>query len=193
MKTEKLSLIFFLFVVIQFAGCASPGQTSSANSAPAIKAEAVCAMPTPDKSIKTSADENFEKDWKNTREAVAAELELNRRRWQENKISNYNFVCGQYAGGLENPAEPAIIKVREGKAISIEAVAKSNAPKLNGYENFDTIDKLFDYARQQLENGKIIRVKYNEKFGYPEITGINFSYAIDDWNSINITKFEVIK
>ncbi len=193
MKTKKLSLIFFLFAAVQFSGCASTEQASSANSAPEIKAEAVCAMPTPDKSVKTALDENFEKDWKNTREAAAAELERNRLLWQENKIANYNFVCGQYAGGFENPAEPAIIKVRTGKAVSIEPVAKSNAPKLNGYENFDTIDKLFDYARQQLENGKILNVKYNKKSGYPEITSVKKSYDIDDWNSINITKFEVVK
>jgi hypothetical protein len=190
---KLIALIIFLISVIQFAGCASPEQVNSENSATAIKAEAVCAMPTPDKSVKIAADENFENDRKNTREAVAAELERNRLLWQENKITNYNFVCGQYAGGFENPAEPAIIKVREGKAISIEAVAKSNAPKLNGYENFDTIDKLFEYARQQLENGKILNVKYNKKLGYPEITSVKKSYDIDDWNSINIVKFEAVK
>lgn len=183
----------FLAIILQFSGCASTEQASSANSASEIKAEAVCAMPTPDKSVKTPADESFEKDWKNTREAAAAELERNRLLWQENKIANYNIVCGQYAGGFENPAEPAIIKVRAGKAVSIEAVAKSNAPKLNGYENFDTIDKLFEYAQHELENGKILNVKYNRKLGYPEITSIKRSYDIDDWNSINITKFEVVK
>ena len=193
MKTEKWSLIFFLIIVFQFSGCAAPEPLNPENSAPADKPEAVCSMPTPDKASRTTADENFEKDRESSRDAAAAELERNRRLWQESKTLNYDFVCGHYAGGDEDPAEPAIIKVREGKAVSIEAVAKSKTPKLSGYENFDTIDKLFEYARQELENGRILSIKYNKKLGYPEITGIKYSYDIDDWNSINITKFEVVK
>jgi hypothetical protein len=189
---KKLPLIFFLIAVVQFAGCASAEQIAS-EDANANQREAVCTLPSPEKVTNSTADANFENDWKSGKEALIAELEQNRRLWQENKISNYNFICAQIAGGVENPAEPALIKVRQGKAVSIEPVTKSANPKLNGYQNFDTIDKLFDYVRQELENGKIIRAKYNKKFAYPEITGIDNSYAIDDWSSINITKFEVVK
>ena len=190
---KKWFLIFFLLAVIQFAGCASPEQANPENAASELQPEAVCRMTTPVKTSSGEAQENFENDRKNSRDAALAELERNQLLWQESKTLNYNFVCAQIAGGFENPAEPAIIKVRTGKAVSIEPVTKSNAPKLNGYQNFDTIDKLFEYARLELENGKILSVKYNKKLGYPEITSVKNSYAIDDWNSINITKFEVVK
>jgi hypothetical protein len=183
----RVALYFvFLFVVFQLASCSLVQ--------PSVSSDGIreTPRPTPEKSPKSIAEENFEKNWKSKYDATLAEIESNRRLWQENKIANYDFICQQIAGG-ENGWSAVVIKVQDSKTISIERTPKDGVAKIDGYEKFDTIDKIFDYLKKELENGRIITAKYNEKYGYPEEFNIGYSNDIDSWFGANIEKFEIVK
>lgn len=137
-------------------------------------------------------NENFKKKWQDEYNATLAEIEQNRRLWEKNNIVNYSFVCQQFAGGMNGWGE-VVIKVRESKNILIERTEKDSPAKIDGYENFDTIDKIFDYLHQELNKGRLVKVKYNKESGYPEELSINYSSNIDAFYGVYVKKFEIIK
>jgi len=115
------------------------------------------------------------------------EMKYNRRLWRKNNIVNYRFIGSSKCGAV-------IIKVRDGKATSIEQAFKSRVgTNLDCYEKFDTVDKIFGYVQQQMENGKPLYVKYNEKFGFPEEIKIGSSFDTENQISIKFTGFEAIE
>jgi hypothetical protein len=188
MKTKKWFLMIVLITVIQFSGCSLTQQTTSADKL----AKVVSVTPTPEITPKSIADENFEKEWKGKYDVVVTELERNLSLWKESKIINYDFVVHKSAGGV-NGWTPALIKVREGVITSVESTSKPDYLKIDGYEDFNTINKMFEYLRQELEKGRIIKVEYNEKFGYPKRIDIMYSYGMDTSIYLDVKKFEVIK
>jgi hypothetical protein len=177
---ESTALVVFVIIVFQLFGCSSPPQHPFENSA-------------------NISEENFAKEWKSRYEAAAAKLERNRNLWQESKIVNYDFVAARYAGGQTNTwnRSPVLIKVRQGEKILIEVVSKSDKSymaRTDGFEDFDTIDKLFNYLRQQLDKGKILEADYNKKLGYPgKNISIRDSFEIHGSRNIVIEKFEIIE
>jgi hypothetical protein len=152
--------------------------------------------PTPPKFPKdnkiTYINENFKKEWQDKYNATVAEMERNRQLWQESKILNYDFVCQQFAGGMNGWGEVKI-KARENKSVSIEKTEKDSLAKIDGYEKFDTIVKIFDFMRQELDEGRLVRVEYDKDLGYPEQISITYSYAIDAYFGVTVRKFEIIK
>lgn len=132
----------------------------------------------------------------NKAKIVNVDLEKNRALWIKSKILDYDIVCSIFAGAATVPAYPVLIKVRDGKAVSIEPVKKPNDGSIEIYKRFDTVDKMFDEIQQGLEKGGSIVVKvkkYNEKFGYPESFSINDIKATDLGIALEIHKFEIIK
>lgn len=192
--------LVFLISVFLLSGCSAVQQNVSSGSTSENNPDNI-STPTPiqEKLPKSVADENFEKEWKSKYETISAELERNHRLWQESKIVNYDFEIAKYAGGVTNHWNrlPVLIKIRDNEKNSIEKVDKDKDyvvySKTDGFEDFDTIDKLFNYLRQELEKGKILYVKYNKKLGYPQKTTIEDSYEIHGDRSIVIEKFKVIK
>ncbi len=140
------------------------------------------------------ADAKFANEWQEKYDATLAELERNRKLWQESKIMNYDFVIFKGGGGHSNDfrAPFTLIKIRNGEKSSMEAVEKDSAFNIESYNDFDTIDKLFDYLRQELDGGKIIEVKCDKKLGYPKMTYIKFSNWMHGTNFIEISKFRAI-
>ena len=64
----------------------------------------------------------------------------------------------------------------------------------DGFENIDTIEKLFAYMRQELETGKILEVKYDKKTGYPKDVSIRHTYNNSHGSrSIHISKLEALQ
>ena len=189
--------LVFVFAVFQFSSCSSVQPTVSSDS---MRENNPMASPPPEKSPKNIADENFEKDWKSKYEKTLAEMERNHRLWQESKIANYDFVIYKYAGGNTNEWNrlPVLIKIREGNQFSIEKVEKDKDyviySRTDGFEDFDTVDKLFNFIRWQLDNGKIVEAEYDKKFGYPKNVFLIFTYSTNhNSHNIAISKFEVIK
>lgn len=193
LKMKKTTgLLIFLIAVCQLLGCSTLQQTNSQSS--------TSESPTSANKPANIAEENFDKEWKSKYDATVAELELNRRLWQESKIVNYDFVAAKYAGGVTNEWNrlPVLIKIREGEKISIEKVEKDKDyvihSRTDGFEDFDTIDKLFIYIRKELNGGKIVDAEYDSKFGYPKRVSVTF-YSVYNHNSrtIEISKLEIVK
>jgi hypothetical protein len=137
--------------------------------------------PTPLPQNANIADQNFRKDWQADYESSKADLANRRERWEAKDLTNYDFVVAKYIGGVSSPwnRSPVRIKVRGETAASIEVLDKSDISLLartDGFEEFDTIPKLFDYLLAQLENGNIIKVDYDRDLGYPKRASVTFTY-----------------
>lgn len=141
------------------------------------------------------AEENFKKEWQSKYESNVAELEKYRKLWQEKQILNYDFVIAKWAGGVTNTWNrlPVLIKVRNGERVSIEKVEKGDdtiVSKIDGFEEIDTIDKLFAYLHQRSEKGSLIDGKFNKNLSYPQQITISFSFENHGYHNIVIEKFE---
>ena len=107
-------------------------------------------------------------------------------------------MIGKGAGGQYNAwmRLPVLIKVRNGEKFSIEKLEKGEdtlISRTDGFEDFDTIEKLFSFLRHELDQGRMLDIKYNKTLGYPESITIQGSYEIHGYVSIAITKFEKTK
>lgn len=191
-----ISLLILLFFVFQFTGCFSPQQTSSQSASLENKAiNSPSKTPRIPDNPSTTLDQNFIKEWREKYDTTLAELEYNRKLWRESKITNYDFVIGKGGAGSFNDfrATDTLIKIRNGEKELMEAIEKDTAYNVESYNDFDTIDKLFDYLREKLDDRILLRVKYDKKLGYPKIINISFSYEIHGQNFIEISKLKVIK
>jgi hypothetical protein len=193
----KNNLICLVFV-LAFTSCSSNQQNSSVNSVAKNNIKATSESSDSVNKEINIADENFAREWKEKFKATADEIERNRRKWQESKIENYSFEIAKYAGGTTNPWNrlPVLNKIQNGEK-TIEKIEKGpdqGMSKTDGFEEFDTIDKLFNYIRKELDNGKIIEAKYHKKFGYPEEVFIIYTFEHNhNSHNIFIKKLEVLK
>ncbi len=189
-------LLVSLLSVFVLTACSSSQQNSSVNSEDENKNIKVISESSPQSDeVTTIANESFANDWKEEFEATVDEIERNRRKWQESKIENYSFEIAKYAGGTTNPwnRRPFLIKIQNGEK-TIEKIEKGYDEETDGFEDIDTIDKLFNYLRKELENGKIIEAKYHKKFGYPKEVFIIYTYEHNhNSHNIFISKFEVLR
>lgn len=183
---QIIATVISLICLIQFSACSSSYQSNSKELLLANKP-------------KTIREENFEKEWKSKFDETAAELESNRNLWKQKQIADYDFVVAKSATGQINHWNrlPVLIKIREGEKISIEEIEKDKDyliySKTDGFEDFDTIDKLFNYLQRELEKGRIIRVKYHKDLGYPKNVMMTDSYELHSDKSITVEKIEIIK
>lgn len=122
-----------------------------------------------------------------------AELEQNLKLWQKSHITDYNFEMVRYAGGM-SAWVPVSVKVRAGKALSVEpARERLELEKINGYDDFNTVEKCFERIREGYGRGEKIKVTYNKQLGYPEKITFELDQGVDAFYSINISKFEATK
>jgi hypothetical protein len=122
------------------------------------------------------------------------ELKQNLELWQASKISNYNFVINKMDMGTWSWI-PSLIKVRDGQVASKTPITKEPKPmtRIDGYDDFDTVEKSFNKIHEAYGKGYSVQVKYNMNLGYPEKTVIDHMKTTDSSFSIEISKFEVIK
>lgn len=197
MKQTFISLI--ILTVLQLSACSffqqtSDGKVQSQNNSLIIPAE----NSMPENGTGNIAEINFKKEWKSKFEATAAELERNLRLWQDSKINDYDFVISKEAPGLTNSwrHSPVYIKIRKGQKISSELVPDdkhSVSPTIDGFEDFDTIDKLFAYLKEELKKERILQIKYDEKLGYPKDVLIIYSNEIHGYNNLKISNLQNAK
>jgi hypothetical protein len=119
------------------------------------------------------------------------DFERSRRLWFEKGITNYNMVVRIVQEGVRSPASPVLIEVRNGKAISIKPISKSDQREIDDYNRFDTIEKMFDEIQAESKKEETtIRVLYNEEFGYP--IHININYRKGGWKGIYIDEVKIM-
>lgn len=142
----------------------------------------------------TIAEENFAREWKTKFDKMKSDILDSHEKWKQKNIKAYLFVAAKYVGGVSSPwnRNPVLIKVDNGRPVSLDVVDKTDVSSLartDGFEEFDTIDKLFGYMLKELENGRMVRAKYDKKTGFPTWVLIDSSFGIHGSRSITVSKF----
>ncbi len=103
------------------------------------------------------------------------------------------MVCSLVDGPVTGSIKPVLIKVRDGKAISMEQVDKIQHPSIENYRKFDTVEKIFDEIQKAQDNSAnlFIKLQYNKKLGYSEVFSVANNKVIDEYEVLSIDKFEI--
>lgn len=137
--------------------------------------------PTPLPEDAEIADVNFHKDWHAKYAATKAEITKKAEAWKDKNLLNYDFTIARYAGGQTNTWNrwPVRIVARDGVVTSkqlVDTTDTSEPARTDGFEDFDTIPKLFDYLLEELESGNILEVEFDRNLGYPRRAFMIFTY-----------------
>lgn len=100
----------------------------------------------------------------------------------------------QFAGGMY-PFVPMRIKVENSRAISTKLTRKNaGLERTDGYDKFNTVEKMFDEIHAAIDRGDSLDVTYNKERGFPEKIFMEpFAAPTDSFFSMKITEFKVIK
>lgn len=190
MRTWRSLFLLCTFCSLVFASCSESRVVG--DDAPQKAAEGSPSTSPP--ATPTIAEENFRTEWKSKYSQLKYEIIAARSKWEEKKIRSYSFVAAKYRGGHTSPWNrlPVLIKVKEDETISVELVEKSEhliEARTDGFEEIDTINKLFVYMLSELEKGWIVSAEYDEIVGYPERVSIVEFIGLHGTRAIEITKF----
>lgn len=168
MRTWRSLLLLCSFGCLVFASCSESrvGDDDAPQNA-IVGSQSISPTSTP-----TIAEEKFRTEWTSRYSQLKNEIITARSKWKEKKIRSYSFVAAKNRGGNSSPWNrwPVLIKVKEDEPISVELVGKSDGlidARTDGFEEIDTIDKLFVYMLSELEKGWIVSAEYDEVLGYP--------------------------
>lgn len=186
-------LLVLALLICYFSACANDPIDQS-ELVPAVKTEGVTPTPTPKQ---TAAQIELETEWKSKYMQASGDLEYHRRLWTRNGIQDYNFEAVKGGASTTDPwsGSVVVVKVRDGENRSMLMVEPTEGyyQRPAGYEDLDTIDKLFDLLRQELESGKILEARYDETRGYPLSATLTYAFSARRTRSITISKFETVK
>ncbi len=108
------------------------------------------------------------------------EFERFRELWKAKRIGSYDFEASLYVGGTRYFAEPVRVKVRSGDATSIQPIDKNNKASVDGYSEFQTVEKMFEVIERAIKNKLEFKAEYNKDFGYPESILVLSSSSVTD-------------
>lgn len=177
-KIAKFNLaLIFLAGIFQILGC-TPLQQAQSNN------------PTLENNKSNTAQVEVNKI---PNKIIDPDLEKNHRLWLEQKIVNYDMVCSLVDGPVTGSIKPVLIKVRAGKAISIEQVDKIQHPSIENYRKFDTVEKIFNEIQKAQDNSAnlFIKLEYSKKLGYPKVFSTADNKVMDKYEVLTIDKFEI--
>jgi hypothetical protein len=119
-------------------------------------------------------------------------LDANVEKWNSAGLKDYDITATLFEGGTRGYAFPVIISVRNGGYVSTKAVEKDNKARMDGYDEYNCVEKMFDVVRSHLADKSPAKVKYNDKYGYPESITYGDPTIVDAWRTFTVKKFEVI-
>ncbi|MBR8832568.1 MAG: hypothetical protein DSM106950_00620 [Stigonema ocellatum SAG 48.90 = DSM 106950] len=112
-------------------------------------------------------------------DSTLGELRINRRLWNQQKISNYRYTLTNSCFCIPEFRGPVIIEVRNGITTSITSADTGQPVNSELLQKYDTIPKLFNLIQATINRGESsLSVKYNRKLGYP--TQINIGNLAAD-------------
>ncbi|MEH2416560.1 DUF6174 domain-containing protein [Nostoc sp.] len=122
-------------------------------------------------------------------------LEFNRRFWNQQNISNYDYELSNSCFCIPDARGPVVIKVRNGQTSSITSVATGKAVNPQLFQNYNTIPKLFNVIQDAINRKAFsLNVRYSAKFGYPTQIDIDYNSQIaDEEKYLTIENFKEIK
>lgn len=185
-----IGILVFAGLLTSLPSCANTEVDKQVTGNGTVERSDPTPSPTPD-----IAAENFRKAWEREFETMKNEIEAAREKWSKKEIQSYTFVARKDIGGVSSAwnRSPVRITVESGRMSMIEIVDKSDISmyaRTDGFEEFDTIDKLFDYMLRELESGRMVRADYESTTGYPEFVSVVWSFALDhNGRSITISSF----
>lgn len=185
MKVKFLTIL----ILLAFASCSNTNQNQNINNSSSTNVSVE--NRSANKDFTKPVNLNNPKERKNA-DKLIEELDKNLEIWKAQNVSDYDYICEALPVGMTG-YNPASIKVRDGKAYSSEEISKSEGVFHYNYEKMNSIDKIFDFLKQELEEGSYVNVKYNKKFGYPENFWVGYGIGAHNNNAFVISKFVVLK
>ena len=119
-----------------------------------------------------------------------------RRIWDDANVKDYDFEAEIIEGGLSDVARPVLVQVRDDQVTSIAPVSASDRRKLDRYDRFEAVRRMFETIEENLGKEEYIEltITYDSKHGYPLKIGISEPMrGIDNWIFFEITRFTPIK
>lgn len=180
MKVKFLTILILLAIV----SCSNTNQNQNVNSSSSTNISVENRLANKDFTNKP-VNLNNPKDRAKFDKQIS-ELTKNRELWKSQNISNYGYTMQQFSEGMGNDWK-LVFKVRDNKPIPFENMTY---PEFHKYENSDTIDELFDYIKDSMEEGWSVNVKFENSLGYPKEISVG---GMDGFMSKKIEKFEIVK
>jgi hypothetical protein len=120
-------------------------------------------------------------------------FDQNLKKWNEAGIRNYDYTASLITTGPRGFAFPVVISVCDGNYAAIRAVDKDNVAGMDGYVQFNTVDKMFDLVRTHARDKYPPEVTYNAQYGYPEKVWFHdIRLPVDAARSYEISKLVVV-
>jgi hypothetical protein len=100
---------------------------------------------------------------------IDPELEKARALWESKNFPSYDMELSADIPDNKVLVKRVMIKVRDGKQVSILPVSQTDMGSLAGYYDTDTVEKIFN-AIQHNRSADVPKttVAYNKEYGYPE-------------------------
>jgi Family of unknown function (DUF6174) len=96
------------------------------------------------------------------------QLKINRRLWNQQKISNYRYTLSRDCFCTPEARGPVVIEVRNGKTTSITNASTGKPVDRELFKEYDTVPKLFNSVKSAISRKEPeLTVEYNPKLGYP--------------------------
>ena len=117
----------------------------------------------------------FDRDW------LRSQFEQNRRLWNEQALSDYNYVFTWSCFCLPEYTAPVNIKVEQGEWAEISFVLDDKPVIKDDWDRYRTIEELFEILDDAFrQDAKEIHVTYDPDLGYPTSCFIDYSELIAD-------------
>ena len=123
------------------------------------------------------------------RSQMRAQFEQNRKLWNEQALSSYQYVFNWSCFCLPEYTEPVNIKVESGEWTDISLVRDGAPVNEKDWERYKTIEELFDIIDEAFhQDAKEISVEYDPDLGYPTSVFIDYDERIaDEERGFNVT------
>ena len=122
-------------------------------------------------------------------------LMRHRQRWEASHITHYRYVLEPVCFCPPDYTRPVIIEVANDTVISIHYLDDGTTPKIDFFERYTTIDKLFVLIQDALKQpNSRLNVAYDSQFGYPSKAAIDYQpNAVDDEFYFTVRNVETIE
>ena len=125
-----------------------------------------------------------------------SELTRNQEKWQSASVGHYRFELNVSCFCAFRSNMPLSIEVKDGQVVSMKYAdgTQVNENDRASFDQYATLDTLFDYTSKRMKNADEVKVTYNATYGYPEEVSIDvIKNAVDDELYLSVSGFEALQ
>lgn len=128
-------------------------------------------------------------------QANMSQLQVNRRLWRQQKISNYRYTLTRSCFCTAEARGPVVVEVRNGVTTAVTSVATGQPVDRELFKQYDTVTKLFNVIQDAINRkASSLTVQYDAKFGYPTQINVDYNSQIaDEELYLTVENFQVIE